>query len=160
VLHGGYATGWRVDADPEEIARREALQTLIRHGWGQDNPMFRQVFTSGFIPDGTPDQFHWMNELQRISTSPENAVRLQNALGVVDIRDRLSRVQVPTLVLHSRQDARVPHDRGRELAAGIPGARFITLESRNHLILEHEPEFPRFMALINQFLAEETAGSG
>ena len=159
VLHGGYATGWRLDPDPEEVVRREALQTLILHGWGQDNPMFRQVFTSGFIPDGTADQFHWMNELQRISISPENAVRLQNALGIVDIRDRLPLVQVPALVLHSRWDARVPHARGRELAAGIPGARFATLESRNHLILEHEPEFPRVLALINQFLAEDTAGT-
>jgi pimeloyl-ACP methyl ester carboxylesterase/DNA-binding SARP family transcriptional activator len=155
VLHGGYATGWRLGPDPAEIALREALQTLILHGWDQDNPAFRQVFTSGFIPDGTPEQFHWMNELQRISISPENAVRLQNALGIVDIRDRLPLVRVPTLVLHSRWDARVPHARGRELAGGIPDARFVTLESRNHLILEHEPEFPRFLDVIRDFLAED-----
>ena len=157
VLHGGYATGWRLDPDPAEIARREALLTLILHGWRQDNPAFRQVFTTSFIPDGTPEQFHWMNELQQISISPENAVRLQNALGTVDIRDRLSQVRVPTLVLHSRGDARIPHARGRELAGGIPNARFVTLESRNHLILEHEPEFPRFLAVIRDFLAEDPA---
>jgi len=155
VLHGGYAAGWRLIPDAADIARREALQTLILEGWGQDNPAFRQVFTSSFIPDGTPEQFHWMNELQRISISPENAVRLQNALGIVDIRDRLPLVTVPTLVLHSRWDARVAHARGLELASGIPKARFITLESRNHLILEHEPEFPHFLALVREFLAEE-----
>jgi pimeloyl-ACP methyl ester carboxylesterase/DNA-binding SARP family transcriptional activator len=155
VLHGGYATGWRLDPDPAEIARREALQTLILHGWNRENPAFRQVFTSGFIPDGTPEQFHWMNELQRISTSPENAVRLQDTVGVVDVRARLPLVRVPTLVIHSREDARIPHARGRELAGGIPNARFVTLESRNHLILEHEPEFPRFLALIRDFLTED-----
>jgi DNA-binding SARP family transcriptional activator/pimeloyl-ACP methyl ester carboxylesterase len=155
VLHGGYATGWRIDADAAEIARREALQTLILHGWGQDNPAFRQVFTSAFIPEGTPEQFHWMNELQRISISPENALRLQEALGTVDIRDRLALVRVPTLVLHSRGDGRIPYAKGRALAGGIPHARFVTLESRNHLILEHEPEFPHFLAAVRSFLAED-----
>jgi pimeloyl-ACP methyl ester carboxylesterase/DNA-binding SARP family transcriptional activator len=159
VLHGGYATGWRHDPDPAEVARREALQTLILHGWGQDNPAFRQVFTSAFIPDGTPEQFHWMNELQRISISPHNAIRLQNALGIVDIRDRLPLVRVPTLILHSLWDARIPHARGRELAAGIPDARFVSLASRNHLILEHEPEFPRFLSVIREFLAEDPVPS-
>jgi pimeloyl-ACP methyl ester carboxylesterase/DNA-binding SARP family transcriptional activator len=158
VLHGGYATGWRLDPDPAEIARREALLTLVLHGWGQDNPAFRQVFTSSFIPDGTPEQFHWMNELQRISTCPENAVRLQNALGIVDIRHRLPLVRVPTLVLHSRWDARVPHVNGQELAKGIPNARFVTLLSRNHLILEHEAECSRFLGLIRDFLAEDPTG--
>jgi pimeloyl-ACP methyl ester carboxylesterase/DNA-binding SARP family transcriptional activator len=154
VLHGGYATGWRLHSDPAEIARREAMQTLIRHGWGQDNPAFRQVFTSAFIPDGTVEQFRWMNELQRISTSPENAIRLQEALGRLDVRARLGLVRVPTLVLHSRGDARVGYERGCELARGIPGARLVTLESRNHLPLEHEPEFGRFLATIRAFLAE------
>jgi pimeloyl-ACP methyl ester carboxylesterase/DNA-binding SARP family transcriptional activator len=154
VLHGGYATGWRVGADLAEIARREAMQTLILHGWGQDNPAFRQVFTSAFIPDGTPEQFRWMNELMRISTSPPNAIRLQQALSNVDIRDRLSKVNVPTLVLHSRNDGRIPYRKGLELAHGIPNARLITLESNNHLLLEHEAEFPRFMEAILAFLNE------
>mgnify|MGYP001245861563 CR=1 FL=1 len=154
ILHGGFATGRRVGADPAEIARFEALQTLILHGWGQDNPAFRQVFTSAFIPDGTPEQFRWMNELMRISTSPPNAIRLQQALSNVDIRDRLSKVNVPTLVLHSRNDGRIPYRKGLELAHGIPNARLITLESNNHLLLEHEAEFPRFMEAILAFLNE------
>ena len=154
ILHGGYAAGWRLSGNASEIARREALLTLILHGWGQDNPAFRQVFTSSFIPDGTPEQFRWMNELMRVSTSPENAVRIQKALGDVDIRDRLHMVRVPTLVIHSRNDGRISYQRGLELAHGIPNARLITLESNNHLILEHEPEFPRFMAAIRSFLME------
>jgi pimeloyl-ACP methyl ester carboxylesterase/DNA-binding SARP family transcriptional activator len=155
VLHGGYAKGWRVGADPAEIARREAMLTLILHGWGQDNPAFRQVFTSAFIPGGTPEQFRWMNELMRVSTSPQNAVRLQEALSTVDIRDRLPKVRVPTLVLHSRNDGRIPYRRGLELAQGIPNARLITLESNNHLLLEHEPEFSRYLEAIRAFLNED-----
>ena len=154
ILHGGYAVGWRVSADLAEIARREAMQTLILHGWGQDNPAFRQVFTSAFIPEGTPEQFRWMNELMRISISPQNAIRLQNALSTVNIRDRLPMVRVPTLVLHSRNDGRISYERGLELAHGIPNARLITLESKNHLLLEHEAEFPRFMEAIRAFLKE------
>jgi DNA-binding SARP family transcriptional activator/pimeloyl-ACP methyl ester carboxylesterase len=154
ILHGGYAAGWRIDADPAEIARREAMQTLILYGWGQDNPAFRQVFTSSFIPDGTPEQIRWMNELMRVTTSPQNAVRLQEALSKVDIRDRLHLVRVPTLVLHSRNDGRVAYQRGLQLAHGIPNARLVTLESNNHLLLEHEAEFPRFMEAIRAFMNE------
>jgi pimeloyl-ACP methyl ester carboxylesterase len=113
------------------------------------------VFTSAFIPGGTPEQFRWMNELMRMTISPENAVRLQQALADVDIRDRLAMVQVPTLVLHSRGDGRIPYAKGVELARGIPNARFVTLESQNHLLLSHEPEFPRFLAEVRRFLDED-----
>jgi len=155
VLHGGWARGRRVGADAEGIAQLDALHTLTLHGWGQDNPAFRQIFTSSFIPEGTPEQVRWMNELMRITTSPQNAVRLRRALDTVDIRDRLHLVQVPTLVLHSRNDAGIPYEKGLELAHGIPNARLITLESNNHLLLEHEPEFPRFMDAICAFLNEK-----
>jgi DNA-binding SARP family transcriptional activator/pimeloyl-ACP methyl ester carboxylesterase len=154
ILHGGYATGWRIGADQAEIARREAMQTLILYGWGQDNPAFRQVFTSSFIPDGTPEQIRWMNELMRVTTSPENAIRIQEALSRVNILNRLHTVRIPTLVLHSRNDGRVSYQRGLDLAHGIPNARLVTLESNNHLLLEHEAEFPRFMKAIRAFLNE------
>ena len=146
--------GWRIGTDQAEIARREAMQTLILYGWGQDNPAFRQVFTSSFIPDGTPEQIRWMNELMRVSTSPQNAIRIQEGLSRVDIRDRLHMVRVPTLVLHSRNDGRISYQRGLQLAHGIPNARLVTLESNNHLLLEHEAEFPRFMKAIRDFLSE------
>jgi pimeloyl-ACP methyl ester carboxylesterase/DNA-binding SARP family transcriptional activator len=152
ILHGGYAAGWRASADPKEIARREAMRTLVLHGWGQNNPAFRQMFTSGFIPEGTPEQFQWMNELLRVCVSPENATRLQDVFGRIDVRDRLKMVNVPTLVLHSRGDGRIPYERGIELARGIPNARLVTFESNNHLLLEHEPEFPRFLSSILKFL--------
>lgn len=129
------------------------MLTLVRLGWGQENPAFRQLFTSQFIPGGTKEQADWFNELQRISTSPEDAARNLIANGDTDVSALLGQVSVPTLVMHARDDARVPFDQGRRLAAGIRGARFVSLASRNHLILEDEPAFPRFVAEITSFLA-------
>ncbi len=154
ILYGGYARGWRHRGDPDAITQSEALITLTRTGWGRDNPAYRQVFTSLFLPKATPEQADWFNELQRITTSPENAARIIEAHAVIDVRDRLGLVTQPTLVLHARNDARIPLSAGRELAMGIPGARFATLESENHLILEQEPAWPRMLAEIRQFLAE------
>src|ERR1700688_596737 len=129
------------------------MLTLVRHGWGQENPAFRQLFTSQFIPGGTKEQADWYNELQRISTSPEDAVRNLIANGDTDVSALLAQVTVPTLVMHARDDARVPFDQGRRLAASISGARFVSLASRNHLILEDEPAFPRFLHELRTFLA-------
>ncbi len=154
ILYGGYVSGWRVGPDSDFAAQTEALITLTRTGWGRDNPAYRQVFTSLFIPGATPEQMDWFNELQRITTSPENAARLLSALGDINVADRLPLVTQPTLVLHARNDARVSYGDGRKLAMGIPGARFVTLEGQNHLILEQEPAWPRFLAEMRQFLAE------
>jgi len=154
VLFGGYAVGWakrsRSVAEKEQDA---AMLTLMRLGWGQENPAFRQLFTSQFIPGGTKAQADWFNELQRISTSPEDAVRNLIANGDTDVSALLAQVSVPTLVMHSRGDARVPFDSGRRLAAGIPGARFVPLPSGNHLILEDEPAFPRFLQEMRTFIS-------
>jgi pimeloyl-ACP methyl ester carboxylesterase/DNA-binding winged helix-turn-helix (wHTH) protein len=155
VLCGGYVLGHRKRADAHEIAQREALEQLIKLGWGQDNPAFRQVFTSLFIPGGTPEQMQWWNELQKISTSPENAIRLSAAFGEIDVSKELSQVNVPTLVMHSRGDARVPFDQGLRLAREIPGARFVALESDNHIILSHEPAWQRYMSEMTAFLAQD-----
>ncbi len=154
VLYGGFALGWnkraRTEAEKEQAA---AMMTLMRLGWGQEDPAFRQLFTSQFIPGGTKQQADWFNELQRISTSPADAVRNFTANGDIDVTDLLAKVTVPTLVMHARDDARVPFDAGRRLAAGIPGARFVSLPSRNHLILEDEPAFGRFLQEMRSFLA-------
>ncbi len=157
ILSGGYALGWRRHGDPAGVAQREALESLVRHGWGQDNPAFRQVFTSLYIPEGTLEQMQWFNDLQRVSTSPDNAVRILRALENVDVTELLPKVSVPTLVLHSRGDARVPFEQGLMLARGIPGARFVALDSNNHLILPHEPAWGRYIAEITGFLARTAA---
>ena len=160
ILYGGYARGWRVRADAADTAQREALITLTRTGWGRDNPAYRQVFTSLFIPGATPEQMDWFNQLQRMTTSPENAATLMRALGELDVADRLGLVTQPTLVLHARNDARIPYASGRQLAMGIPGARFVTLEGQNHLLLEQEPAWPRFLAEVRAFLAEPERPGG
>ena len=154
VLFGGYAVGWAKRArSAAEKEQGVAMLTLVRLGWGQENPAFRQLFTSQFIPGGTKEQADWFNELQRISTTPEDAARNLIANGDTDVSALLAQVSVPTLVMHSRDDARVPFDQGRQLAAGIAGARFVPLPSRNHLILEGEPAFPKFLQEIRAFLS-------
>jgi pimeloyl-ACP methyl ester carboxylesterase len=154
ILYGGYAVGWAKRArSATEREQGAAMLTLMRHGWGQENPAFRQLFTSQFIPGATKEQADWFNELQRISTSPDDAVRNLIATGDTDVSAFLSQVTVPTLVMHAREDARVPFEQGRRLAAAIPGARFVPLPSRNHLILENEPAFPRFLQELRTFLA-------
>ena len=149
ALYGGFARG-RARRDPEHA---RTLLSLVKQGWGQENPAFRQFFTSLFFPEGTPEQMQWFNDLQRITTSPENAVRIMEATGEIDISDLLPQVRVPTLVLHCRNDAAVVLDEGRRLAAGIPGAKFVALESRNHLVLESEPAWEKFIGEIKTFLA-------
>ncbi len=153
VICNGYAAGWAVRADPEELARREALMTLTRIGWGSDNPNYRQVFTGTYIPGASHAQMDWFNEMQRRSASPENAVKLQQTLGSLDVRDLLAKVRTPTLVFHSRDDQAVPFSQGEELARGIPAAAFIPLESPNHILLETEPAWERFAVETGRFLA-------
>lgn len=151
VLYGGYALGWakRSEQDKE---RGKAMVELIRQGWGQDNPAFRQMFTSTMIPGATREQMQWFNELQRMTTSPENAARLRLAMGHIDVMSLLPQVTTPTLVLHAREDAVAPFDGGRKIAAMIPGARFVPLESANHLLIENEPAWPRFLEEVTSFL--------
>jgi len=153
VLYGGFAVGaakrTRNAADREQAA---AMLTLMRLGWGQQNPAFRQMFTSQFAPDATKEQADWFNDLQRASCSPENAVRYLEAAGQIDVTELLGKVSVPTLVMHAREEVRVPFENGRRMAAGMPGARFVALQSRNHLILEDEPAYPRFLDEIRSFL--------
>ena len=127
----GFARGRCKRGSQEEIDNSEAIVTLMRKGWGQENPAFRQMFTSLFMPEGSAEQMQWFNDLQRITTSPENAVRLRRAVDEVDVTDLLQHIKVPTLVLHCRNDAMQPFEEGRKLAAGIPGARFVALKPQS-----------------------------
>jgi pimeloyl-ACP methyl ester carboxylesterase/DNA-binding winged helix-turn-helix (wHTH) protein len=152
ILYGGYAVGRRKRGQQATIEQTDALFTLMRQGWGQENPAFRQIFTSLFIPEATPEQATWFNDLQRMTTSPENAVRIRQAVDDLDVSRLLADVRVPTLVLHCREDAVQPFEEGRRMAAGIPGSRFVALDSRNHMILEHEPARARLLDEITRFL--------
>ena len=152
VLLGGFARGLGRRGSKKTIEVREAMITLVETGWGQDNPAFRQMWTTRFVPDGTVEQHRWFNELQRITTSPENAANVQRANRNIDVRSHLQRLRVPTLILHARGDAVIPYSEGQECARLIPGARFVTLDSRNHLLLEDEPAFRVFVDEIRSFL--------
>jgi class 3 adenylate cyclase/pimeloyl-ACP methyl ester carboxylesterase len=155
ILYGGFAQG--VNRRPQAEGQKEqnaAMLTLVRLGWGQDNPAFRQMFTSQFIPDSSKEQADSFNELQRKATSPENAVRYLQAVAEIDVTSQLPQVKAPTLVLHARDDVRVPFDLGRRMAAGIPGARLVPLQSKNHIPLEHEPAFKRMLEEIRLFLKQ------
>jgi len=152
ILYGGYSRGATRRHQPGEEEAAQALITLMTQGWGQENPAYRQIFTSRFIPDATPEQARWFNELQRMTASPENAVRLRRAINVIDVDHLLEQVDVPTLVMHCRDDATVPFEEGRRLAARIEGARFVALEGKNHLIMEGDRDFGRFLEEIRSFL--------
>jgi pimeloyl-ACP methyl ester carboxylesterase/DNA-binding CsgD family transcriptional regulator len=153
VLYGGYARG-RLNraATPLQVVEAETKINSIRVGWGQENPAFRQLFSTQLMPGGSPAQMDWLNELARVSASPEVAARMVWAFYHIDVSDLAPRVTAPTLVLHPRHDATVPFEEGRLLAGLIPGARFIPLESRNHILIEGEPAWGRFLEEVRFFL--------
>ncbi|NDW00175.1 alpha/beta fold hydrolase [Salipiger sp. PrR002] len=152
ILVGGYAAGWRHMVSDEEKARREAVRALTELGWGTDNPAYRHIFSQTFMPDAGPDELTWFDEFQRLTTSPGNAARFQDAFGEIDVRHRLGSVRAPTIVLHSKDDMRIPLDMGRALASGIPDAHFVPLDSRNHVLVDYEPAWRTCMQTVRDFL--------
>jgi pimeloyl-ACP methyl ester carboxylesterase/DNA-binding CsgD family transcriptional regulator len=151
VLYGGYSEGWGKRGDEGARRRYAAMIELLEHGWGGGNPVFRQLFTSRFIPGGSDEQVAWFNELCLKTTSPKNAARLLEARAHADVRALLPQVRVPTLVLHARRDEVVPLEAGRILASEIPGAEFVELDSANHILLESEPAWARFCDAVADF---------
>jgi pimeloyl-ACP methyl ester carboxylesterase len=149
---------WRHLASPEEAAQREAVITLAQAGWGSDNPVYRQLFSQTFMPSATHDEIDWFNEFQRKTASAENAVRFLKVFADIDVRARLAEVRAPTLVLHARNDQRVPMVRGVELAAGIPEASLVTLDTDNHMPLSREPATERIIECIHAFLKKPEEG--
>jgi pimeloyl-ACP methyl ester carboxylesterase/DNA-binding CsgD family transcriptional regulator len=150
VVCGGYLGGGEPTA--EERERSDALDSLIRIGWGQANPVFRHVFTTLLVPDATPQVMDWFDELQRVSTSPENALRFNKAFDRTDVTALAAQVQAPTIVFHARDDEMIPFADGRRLAAAVPNARFVPLEGRNHVFLTAEPAWEVFLAELRGFL--------
>jgi pimeloyl-ACP methyl ester carboxylesterase/DNA-binding CsgD family transcriptional regulator len=153
-LHGAYTAG------AEKFAKQaQMLAQMIEVGWGREAGAFREVFANLLMPDGGKDQLKWIGELQRRSASPETACRLWNAFQAFDIRAEAGRVDAPTLVFHVRGDAMVPFEAGRQVAAAIPNARFVPLESKNHILLPHENAWATFRKEVGDFLdADEQVG--
>jgi class 3 adenylate cyclase/pimeloyl-ACP methyl ester carboxylesterase len=153
VLYGGFALGAN-KRSPEESDRRKALATLMRLEWGADNPAIRQMFATKLMPDATKEQVGTFNELQRKTTSAECAARYFEITGDIDVVGLLADVRVPTLVMHARADAQVPFEYGRQLATGISGAKFVALQSNNHVLLEQDSATERFFEEVGLFLAK------
>ncbi len=154
ILYGSFARmGWWLDTE-EGRQQAEAIRTLIRQGWGSDSPAFRQLSTGLFMPDADIDSIRAFNELQRVSASGDNVVDLMTALLDIDVRPLLPQVTVPSLVIHRRGDTAIPFESGRELATGIPGARFLSLDGRNHIPLPNEPVARVMAKAIYEFLGD------
>jgi pimeloyl-ACP methyl ester carboxylesterase/DNA-binding CsgD family transcriptional regulator len=154
VLHA-CATRGRLARDPgrEQVEEAEAQLKLIELGWANDNSAFRQLHTSQLMPDATAEQARAFNDLMRQTTTPANAARLLRTHWTeVDNRGLCPRVDCPTLVLHARGDGRVPFEEARSLAALVPGAQFVPLESRNHILVEGEPAWQQLVARLEEFL--------
>src|SRR5262245_18442626 len=153
VLYGGFARGaYRRAKNEFELQKAKALATLIRTGWGEETPVFRQLFSSLFMPGGTQEQLQKFAERQRKTTSAECAYRYFETTRNLDVSELLAKITVPTLVMHKREDQVQPFEAGRELAAGIPGARFVALQGQNHIPLEQDPETERILEEIKLFL--------
>lgn len=152
VLYGAYARGWAARSGQTEGQREyDAIIELTRLGWGRDNPAFREIFTSRFIPGATREQIDWFNDLCRKTTSPDIAAALLRTRGAIDVSGLLAEVRTPTLVI-AREDAITPISEARYLASAIPGAEFVELESKNHILLESEPAWARFQEVVLEFL--------
>lgn len=152
VIIGSLAVG-RMKRDPPALIEETALELkAIELGWGNDNPAYRQFITSMLVPDATSDQAHSHNELMRIAATPQSAIRRLRPYHYIDLREIAPSVRCPTLVLHSRFDGRIPFEQGRALAALIPGATFVALDSRNHWVVDTEPAWAQFVEAIDGFL--------
>lgn len=159
ILYGGYARGYYRRGNPDAEREYRAIVEAIHVGWGKDNPAFRQLFTSRFIPEGTPEQVAWFNELCRRTVAPAMAADLLQQRGNADVVELLAEVRVPTLVIHAADDNVIPLAEGRLLASLIPGAQFVELDSKNHVLLEHEPAWARFQEAVLDFTGALPAAS-
>lgn len=158
ILQGGYEKGRLVRETEVDREQAEAILTLIRHGWGKSGSAFISAFSSMFIPNASREQLDSLAELQRLTTSPENAALLRAAVDRFDVSPEAGAVATPTLVLHCRNDAIQPIDQGRQLASVIPGAEFVMLESNNHIVLPQEPAWPILFSSIERFVSDRNRG--
>jgi len=149
VLYGTYAT------DTEDLEEEQLVYELTRVGWGGTVPAFRELFRSLFIPSAGEEQKRWYDEMQRVSSTGEMAARLWRARMGIDVSDAARRATQPALVVHARHDRVIPYEEGRRLASLLPNARFVTLDSDNHVLQEDEPAWAAFLSEVRAFLGDE-----
>ncbi|MGI9357631.1 MAG: alpha/beta fold hydrolase [Rhizobiaceae bacterium] len=152
IMCGGYARGALHRGSPDQAAMVSAFETMIRQGWGSPLPTYRQVFTSMFMTGAAPEQTESFDELMRISASPENAVRIFHMNNNVNVTECAPQVKAPTLVLHCRDDSRIPFDEGKRMAALIPNAQFVALEGQSHILMPNTPAFDGLFDHVDRFI--------
>jgi len=151
ILYGTYARGMKRRGDPIQSDEAALQVNLARVGWGTKNETFREIFARQFVPDAQSDEIAWFNSQLHMTTNSTNAPLLEAAFHELDVSDLARHVVTPTLVLHAVGDRAVPFEEGRHLARLVPGARFVTLESRNHILLQRDAAFPQFINEIERF---------
>lgn len=151
IIYGGYARGWARRGSPEIQREMRAMIEFTELGWGRQDPIYRRLFTRRFLPEGSEEQLAWFDEHCATTTTPGMAAKLLRSRGPIDVTGLLGNVRSPTLVIHARNDAVTPLTYGQEIAAGIPNAQFVQLDSRNHILLESEPAWARFKELTLEF---------
>jgi pimeloyl-ACP methyl ester carboxylesterase len=145
----------RIIRTPADRQKWDAMITLIRTGWGTDNPAYRQMFTSLFMPDGSEADQRVFNEMQRVSSTPEDAAAFASAMLDIDVRALAPKLRAPTLIVQVRDDQIAPFENGRELASLIPGARLVVLKGRDHIFVDGDGEQEQFVRAVTPFLTEE-----
>ena len=152
VLNGGYARGRRRRGSDKDKAESEALVNMIRYGWAAENPAFRQAVTTLFMPDATPEEADWFNDFQKACGPGENMARFREMFDEMDVSGLLEGIATPTLIVHSDEDVIAPLSEGKFMASRIPGARYIKLKSKNHMMFGNEPDFPKLIESIVDFV--------
>jgi pimeloyl-ACP methyl ester carboxylesterase/DNA-binding CsgD family transcriptional regulator len=162
VLLGAYACGaLKRDPTPDRVEELRAQLKLVASGWGREDPAYRHLFSSQFVPGATLEQLNSLSELQRVSTTPEDAARIIETTFTIDVRELAPQVRCPTLLVHARGDRRAPFEEGRILASLIPDARLVPLDTSNHILLESEPAFHAFLEELRAFVpVAERTGAG
>lgn len=153
VLWGGFSRGRRKRSREEDRSESQAFLTLMRQGWGKERSPFRDMFASLYLPDGNDEQIRWWTDLQKQATSADNAVMMREAIDDLDVSARLAELRVPTLIIHSERDLVAPLDEARYMAARIPDAHIVTLDSTNHLVMQQEDAWSRALDEVKAFLA-------
>lgn len=159
VICGGFVRGW-AKRGPEMMEQREMQVKLIQFGWDRADPSFRQVFSTQFMPDAPFEAIHRFNDFMPLTSSAKNAAEIFSKNSYIDVQDEARRLRCPTLVLHGRGDLRIPFEEGRLLAGLIPGASFVSLETRNHLMMQDEPAWRAFLAAMAEFYPPAGAAPG
>jgi class 3 adenylate cyclase/pimeloyl-ACP methyl ester carboxylesterase len=154
ILLGGYARGRMMRDDPEAEQFYQASRAMVSAGWGSPSPVYRHFFTSAYIPDATKAEGDSFDEMQRISSRPETALRIMEMNAYVDAREAARSIRTPTLVLHAKGDMASPLTQGLEIARTIPGAGFVELPGANHCMIRGHPGFEEFFEEIGPFLGE------